>query len=373
MKPHSDWHFPRPQLAAHYLDAFDVGLVAAKALFAQRRMGKTTFLLEDLAPAAAQRKYRVAYANLWDDRASPRAVILDALNGVQVSLGARLRGALRQPVRKLAIGGKAAGIAEGSASIEWDEAGSKKSFGHQLAELLDRLASKRTRLLLLLDEAQVLALSAENDTAAALRAALDTRKDVVKVIFTGSSETSLRQMFGRERLPFYRWAPVEDFPLLGRDFVQHQVRVFSRLSRHRLPLAVALRIFEELHAVPEYFRLFLDELLRSTDGAAEEALKRTRSKIGTTAQYSGRWERLLPADREVLRLVASDCRDLHSRASRARIGVALGASNAVDLATVGNALRRLTDREGVLRRVDRGLYAFEDEEFLRWIRELGQP
>jgi hypothetical protein len=53
------------------------------------------------------------------------------------------------------------------------------------------------RLLLILDEAQVLASPAHSDLAHSLRAALDIRKQTLKVGFAGSSESSLRRMFGR--------------------------------------------------------------------------------------------------------------------------------------------------------------------------------
>ena len=39
-----NWHFARPALAKKYLNLFDVGLTAARSLFARRRMGKTEFL-----------------------------------------------------------------------------------------------------------------------------------------------------------------------------------------------------------------------------------------------------------------------------------------------------------------------------------------
>jgi hypothetical protein len=54
----------------------------------------------------------------------------------------------------------------------------------------------------------------------ALRAMLDTRKDHLKVIFTGSSEDRLRTMFGAEDKAFYNWARVEPLPLLGRSLFE---------------------------------------------------------------------------------------------------------------------------------------------------------
>jgi hypothetical protein len=42
------WHFARPELTRKYLQAFEIGLISAQALFAPRRMGKIEFLEQDL-------------------------------------------------------------------------------------------------------------------------------------------------------------------------------------------------------------------------------------------------------------------------------------------------------------------------------------
>jgi hypothetical protein len=73
------WHFPRPELADGYLNAFDMKLSSARGVFARRRMGKTEFLQQDLLPAARERGYLVAYTNLWDSRTAPDLALVSAL------------------------------------------------------------------------------------------------------------------------------------------------------------------------------------------------------------------------------------------------------------------------------------------------------
>ena len=63
--PKDIWHFARPVLARQYLAEFDIGLIAARALFAKRRMGKSQFLERDLIPAAQRAGYLTPYLNLW--------------------------------------------------------------------------------------------------------------------------------------------------------------------------------------------------------------------------------------------------------------------------------------------------------------------
>lgn len=59
------------------------------------------------------------------------------------------------------------------------------------------------KVVLIIDEAQVRAHESNTDFADALRAALDIRKERIKVLFAGSSEATLWSMFGRAFEPFY--------------------------------------------------------------------------------------------------------------------------------------------------------------------------
>ena len=92
------------------------------------------------------------------------------------------------------------------------------------------------------------------DLSHALRAALDSRKANIKVVFAGSSEVTLRRMFGRAREPFYNWAALEPFELLGREFVQSMVTKVNRLSRFPLNLEDALHAYEALHRMIETYK-----------------------------------------------------------------------------------------------------------------------
>ena len=102
------------------------------------------------------------------------------------------------------------------------------------------------RLLLVIDEAQVLASPEHSAVAHSLRAGLDVRKAAIKVLFAGSSEAALRQMFSRAAAPFYNWAPLEPFPLLGREFVEATVQQLSSVARNPLSMDDALHAFAVL-------------------------------------------------------------------------------------------------------------------------------
>jgi hypothetical protein len=87
-----------------------------------------------------------------------------------------------------------------------------------------------------IDEAQVLADKRHRSLEKALRALLDTRKDHLKVIFTGSSEDRPRTMFGAEDKAFYNWARVGPLPLLGEEFVRELTRRANTLATMKFKL-----------------------------------------------------------------------------------------------------------------------------------------
>lgn len=111
----------------------------------------------------------------------------------------------------------------------------------------------KDQMILVIDEAQVLAYEENSHFAHALRAALDIRKERIKVIFAGSSETTLRRMFGVASEPFYNWAPLEPFELLGKDFVLAMVERVNKISKYPMSIHDALDAFEKLKKTPEFF------------------------------------------------------------------------------------------------------------------------
>ena len=200
------WHFARPALAESHLQTLDLGLVSAIALHARRRMGKTEFLTKDLSPAAHERGYVVGCCNLWQEDQNPLDAIAEAITVASEPkhLLGKVRARSKKPVSMLKISAKAGGLAEGSAEL-----GFKDSETARVAILRSAFAAfdkSGNKGLLLIDEAQVLADKSHRSLERALRALLDTRKDGLKVIFTGSSEDRLRTMFGAENKAFYNWA-----------------------------------------------------------------------------------------------------------------------------------------------------------------------
>lgn len=367
MKPHdtldSDpWHFPRPELADAYLKAFDLKLSSARGLFARRRMGKTEFLQKDLLPAARERGYLVAYTNLWDNRSAPDVALISALVEALAPQGVKaVLAGLRRPVRKLKAGAKIPGGVEGS--IEAELAVSDKAMA--LGEVLKKLDGQKKPLLLVIDEAQVLARADHSDFAHALRAALDVRKGRIKVIFAGSSETTLRAMFARASEPFYNWAALEPFPLLGDEFVDFTIQLMNSMARHRLTREQGKLAFAELHHTPEFFKRFVERYMLHQLQGPELALKHTKESVFSDEQFLKQWVGLNPADQAVVMLLARGETDLHSAAGLERLSILLGIRATKN--TASHALRRL-QAENMVTRLAIGDYRVEDEAFAEWLR-----
>lgn len=363
--PVDPWHFARPELASRYLNAFDLGLVSARGLFARRRMGKSEFLKHDLLPAAQAAGYVAAYTNLWDDTKHPgQAIAAAILSAVEPKGLARFWQELSTPVRKVKAGAKAAGIEGG---VEFELAHKEQLAVPAIQAALQAADKAKKRLLLVLDEAQVLASTEHKQIAYSLRSGLDIRKASIKVLFAGSSEAALRDMFSRASEPFYNWAPVEPFPLLGEEFVRATVARIKQLAKLPLPLQDALQAFHTLNDTPEFFRWFVERYLLYQEQGAQAALEHTLGRVHNDGGYAKTWKGISRTDRAVLLLAAQGVQDLHGAAALARLRQLLGTE--VTATTPRSALRRMTaPKMQVMARIDHGTYRFEDQEFESWVR-----
>jgi hypothetical protein len=360
------WHFGRPKLAEHHLQAFDLGLISATALHARRRMGKTEFLTKDLTPAAEKKGYTVGYCNLWQEDQDPAAAIAEAIAACSAAqhVVAKVRAKLERPVSTLKLSGKLTTIGEGSAELGFKD--TEKMSATRLRSAFTAFDRSKNTGLLLIDEAQILADRKHASLEMALRAFLDTRKDRLKVVFTGSSEDRLRKMFGAEDKAFYNWARVEPLPLLGEEFVRELTRRANALTTIKLQLEDTMRAFETLRGVPELFRRFLSQYLGNAFEGVDHAIDISKQSVYAEAGFAKRWTNLLPADKAVLQLVARGEGDLHGAKSLAIIGRALKLGHSADRSVPQNSLRRLRERQ-ILIQSEKGVYRFEDEAFQEWL------
>lgn len=360
------WHFPRPELAAAYIGGFELGLTSARGLFARRRMGKTEFLKNDLLPAALTTNYLAAYCNLWDDTEHPgQALASTILVAVQPKGLGKFWESLRTPIRKMKAGGKLSFGFEAALDVELAER--EKLAVPAIQATLAAAEKAGRKLLLVIDEAQVLAGAEHSAVAHSLRAGLDTRKATIKVLFAGSSESALRQMFSRPNAPFFNWAPIEAFPLLGAEFVEAMVRQLAKVAKHPLSPPAAQKAFVALKETPEFFRWYIERYLLYQQQGSEAALQYTLARVADDSGYARIWKDLSRADRAILYLIARETKDLFGASVLAQLESLLGLDH-VTTTVPRTSLRRLTGPKlQIMARVGHGAYRFEDPEFQAWV------
>lgn len=332
-------------------------------------MGKTEFLMHDFMPAAQAQGYACAYVNLWELQNDPAVALVFALHKAsRPGSFAKMWAGVNTPISSIKASGKFAGAADASVEVALEDRNT--ATGTMLVNVMSEFDKTRKKMVLIIDEAQVLASADNSVFAHALRAALDLRRERLKVLFAGSSETTLRRMFGRASEPFYNWAALEPFPLLGREFVESLVKKVALVSRLPLSIKDAMEAFDALKQTPLFFREYLDRYLTHPFEGVQKALAVTRAKVFSDAGFEKQWDSLLPTDQLLLRLIAHDTADLQSMVTRKRVGADLGLEKPVTAAALQNSLRRMTNRN-VITRMDRGAYRVEDEAFAEWLRHPG--
>lgn len=363
-----NWHYPRVALATAYLAQFEQGLSHSITLFAPRRKGKTEFLLKDLAPAAEARGYKVCYVSMWTLKTNPAAALLAGLaeanrdDGLFGRIGRALTSPLNTVEAEAAFAGF--GLKLGADLNPGGEPAGDALL--QIPALLDTLAARARNhtLLLLLDEVQFLAKPAHETLVAALRTALDVRKDTVHTVFTGSSRVRLQQMFDTLKAPLFQFSQRTHFPDLGEDFTRFMAHNFRLATQRELDPAHAWRGFETLGFSPGLYREAIN--LLALEGGLDflGLCARVREEAESRAGMHSVWQDLKPFEQLVVKSVLRG-ESLYADETRQRYAQALGV-DAVSPSQVQAALTRLVN-EQILFGKARGEYEIEDTGFQAWL------
>lgn len=230
-----------------------------------RRVGKTTFIRQDLIPSLEVQGALVIYVNLWADRAkSPTLLVLGAVRETLRQLQTPGSGLL-QRFKGLNVG--AAGFTFG---FQLDSLGA--TGGTTLAQAFEELiAQGRTHVVLIVDEVQQ---ALNSDDGYNLLHALKAARDAVNAklgtpgyflfLGTGSRKSLITDMATRRSQPF-TGAVAAPFDLLGRDFVHWQLERAASAPGVILPsLDVAWEGFQVMGNRPEELLKALVQLQSTT-------------------------------------------------------------------------------------------------------------
>lgn len=365
----SDPVFHRSQYAAdmaHQLlkpSALQVQVRSGVFLSGIRRIGKTTFLRQDLIPVLESMGALVIYVDLWADRAkSPASLVHEAVKATLSALtapGTRLL----ERLKGLNIG--AAGFSFG---FQVDAVG--KPGGATLGEVFTALVDQaKTDVVLIIDEVQqALGTEEGSNLLFALKAARDavnTRPGTaghLLVLGTGSHKSLVADMATRRSQPF-AGAVTTGYEPLGLDFVNWKRAQLAQLDGIKLPsprvmhegfLAVGQRPEELqsalvlLQARPEDPDVAFPIICSTLAAAAAEVEIATIEALGTLA--SAIFDRVARADDSGgPKLFSADALSAYS----AQIGMN------VDTPQVQNMVDRMITANVVLRQ-SHGVYAVAD-------------
>jgi len=365
LKTFDDIEVRRPALAKSYL-----GLISAQpgrplAMFAPRRVGKTYFLDHDLAPAARQAKWLPVYADLWLQKSAPLEAINHALEeALDVTVPSGQVGRLaKTTVKKVGALG---------ASVDFGDAPARRPLPPtpelRLDALVVRLAAAAGKpILLMLDEIQALGDVADGEKViATLRAVLHKRRDILKSVFTGSSQEAMVRMLSTAGSPMYQFAQLLDFPVLGDEFLQQLGRHFAKVHAGKLlPLEDLRRVFARIGFKPGLMRDLVKSLSAEGYTDVEAGVKRF---LLDDRQVAG-WRALLqPHDlfeRAVLLAIAHGLPPMGRETLDALAKVQDGRPT---VAKVRAAIERLR-RAGLLVKAGKGPTAVDDPLFAEYLQD----
>lgn len=371
MKLSDIWHCPRPDLAKAFLQLLGSGLVTSTTLFAPRRTGKTVFLRQDLTPAAVAAGYRVAYADLWQTRNDPGVAIIRGLEEAlePKNFAQRALQVLRTPVKKVKASAKAGELA-GEVEVELTDTDAKATErALRIEQLIAQLAAKKP-LLLLIDEAQELARDKHTELmATALRTAMMKHRDRVRVVFTGSSRTRLAHVFSNAQAPLYSvGASVQDFPLLGREFVEFVELKFKLSSGRKFDVEEGWQLFQGLfHQMPEPFLTAVVAMLMDPGLALKNACARQMEEDARLERHEETWASLDALQQELVQLLRAEPFALPFAKETLAAMAKLTGRKTVTASAMQHALNVLAQRN-ILSKSARGGYQFDNPSFKHWLR-----
>jgi uncharacterized protein len=362
---YEQWHYARPRLVATYLALLRDGPGDPIALQSPRRWGKTTFLQMEVMPAARALGFLPVYIDVWQHRDDVLSAInyglqeaIDDLDVPATTLGKRLK------TRVTRIG-----LASASIELAEEPARQRPNSPFLLVDWLLKSLVRRARrpVLLLFDEIQELATASNSESiVAALRSAITKSRQSVRVIFTGSNQDRLGELFSRSRAALYEGASILPFPPLGQDFLEFVIRHARKRFRKPMPLAELAVAFERFHYQP---RALIDLVFLYVSGEEKSFKAVLNSRIDrllASDQFEAIVGRLTSLQRQIcLRLVAGE--DVSSSAAQQAYARALG-TRSVSPGSIHRALKSLIDTHVLTKPTGtRGHYTFDDPMFREWL------
>jgi len=311
------------------------------------------------------------YIDIWQSRADVLAAInyglqeaIDDLDVPATTVGRRLQTKINK-----------VGMAAISLELGAEPTRKRPESAFLLVDWLLRTLVRKARkpVLLMFDEIQELAVSKNNEAiVSALRAAITKSRSSVRVIFTGSNQTRLTELFSRSRAALYEGASMLAFPALDSDFLHAVAAHAHRSFRKRLSVADLSVAFERFQYQP---RALIDLVFLYVSGdkpSFRDVLDSRIESLLASDQYQPLLDQMTPLQRLICRRLAAggdvssmDARDNYSKAL-SKHGVSPG--------SISDALRVLVDLNVLTKPAgSHGRYSFDDPMLREWISRVVWP
>jgi hypothetical protein len=190
------------------------------------------------------------------------------------------------------------------------------------------------------------------------------------MLFTGSSRTKLGHVFTNANAPLYSAASVvQDFPLLGDDFVDYIARRFKESTKRKLDTRLARDAFDVFGRRPEPLMETVLALMMSPTLTFADAIAMQQEKLARTENHEGTWNSLDATERVLVRMFADDpSMKPFAKATLVKIRKRVGIED-LQATHVQKAIGRLADKT-VVAKSPRDVYEFENESFADWVRNI---
>ncbi len=353
--------YPRQELAEHYLKLLVDRPQTALSLFGPRQIGKTTFITGDLSALASASAIHPIYVDLM-----AAADKLEAINGALREAAYALK-TRRSQERVRGVKALGIGVDLDVAPTAPNSSDPGQQLQHLMADLLRQQGVKR--ILLLLDEVQELARSKDGDlTMKAVRAVANKYKadGRVMMLMTGSSKEDLSSLFAAHGRPSFGLAERQDFPVLGRDYVEYVVQRANepRAKARKLKAEEFVEAFRMMDHRPADLEAFVGHVATYNITDVVGAVPSFLSARYPTDQLANRYAAMTPLQRILLNHIANGATELTGRAMMTTIMDQLGTS--ITPPAVRKALTSLpTD---ILSNPQRGTYVLVDPIFASWLK-----
>lgn len=366
----------RPQLATQLCDSLEgKGLVNARSglfLAARRRVGKTTFLREDLIPAIESRQWLPIYKDLWEDKSIDPAVLLG--DAIKTAL-AKHDGALVKAARAMRL----SKVTVAGVSMDLGKPGLPD--GVSVADALEALADKAQRpIVLIVDEAQHALTTEKGETAMfGLKAARDRlntsdRTPRLMLVMTGSNRDKLAHLVIKKDQPFFG-SRVTPFPLLDRDYTDPYTAFTNRnlAPGNQLVPEDVYAAFRLVGHRPERLWEIIGDIALAGDSARlNELLKAGAAEWHERiwGEYEHAFNGLTALQQSVLEVMATKQGSAFAPFAEDSMEAyrLISGDTGITASSIQSAIDTLRERDLVWREA-RGAYALEDEGFAEWIMQ----